>query len=51
MKSNYDIEYVKIDPNAKSPSFNLDKEKLKLRVPYKVQRDFTSTHKAVFKPF
>lgn len=48
IKSNYIDEYSRFDPNAKSQQFNLDKEKLKLKVPYKVSRDFTSTHKAEF---
>ncbi|CDW75311.1 UNKNOWN [Stylonychia lemnae] len=51
LKSNYIDEYSKFDPNAKSKEFNLDKEKLRLKVPYKVARDFTSTHQAEFKPF
>ena len=51
MRSNYDVEYSKFDPNAKSQIFNLDKERLNLKVPYKVQRDFTSTFQAEFKPF
>lgn len=51
IKSNYIDEYNRFDPNAKSQQFNLDKEKLKLKVPYKVSRDFTSTHKAEFQPF
>ncbi len=36
MKTNYEVEYSKFDPNAKSKEFNLDKERLKLKVPYKV---------------
>ena len=51
MKSNYISEFNKFDPNAKSPIFNLDSEKLKLKVPYNVPRDFTSTNKAVYRPF
>lgn len=43
MKSSYIQEYSKFDPNARANEFNLDKEKQKLRVPYKVPRDFTST--------
>jgi hypothetical protein len=51
MKSNYIAEYNKFDPNARSQIFNLDNEKLKVRVPYKVPRDFTSTNMAVFRPY
>lgn len=51
MKSNYVSEYNKFDPNAKQQIFNLDKEKLKLKVPYKVPRDFVSTNKAEFRPY
>jgi hypothetical protein len=36
MKSLYELEYNKFDPNAKSKVFNLDKERLNLKVPYKV---------------
>ncbi len=32
----YEQEYSKFDPNAKSKEFNLDKERLNLKVPYKV---------------
>lgn len=51
LTSNYYAEYNKFDPNAKSPIFNLDNEKLKVKVPYKVPRDFTSTSKAEYRPF
>lgn len=51
LKSNYIDNYSKFDPNAKSKEFNIDKERLLLKVPYKVSRDFTSTNKAEFKPF
>ena len=51
MKSNYIAEYNKFDPNARSQIFNLDNEKLKVRVPYKVPRDFTSTNMAEFRPY
>jgi hypothetical protein len=51
MKSNYNAEYNKFDPHAKSQIFNLDTEKLKCRVPYKVPRDFTSTNMAEYRPY
>lgn len=51
LKSGYQAEYHKFDPNAKSPIFNLDNEKLKLKIPYKVPRDFTSTSKAEYRPY
>lgn len=51
MKSNYLAEYNKFDPNAKSQEFILDKERLKVKVPYKVPRDFNTTYKYEFKPF
>ena len=51
MMSNYVQEYSQFDPNAKAKVFNLDKERLKLKVPYDVPRDFTSTNMAEFKPF
>ena len=48
LKSLYEQTYNKFDPNAKSKEFNLDKERLALKVPYNVSRDFTSTNKAVY---
>jgi hypothetical protein len=51
MKTNYLIEYSKFDPNAKSKIFNLDRERERLKVPYNVPRDFTSTNQAEYKPF
>lgn len=51
MASSYMKEYNKFDPNARPKEFNLDKEKIKLKQPYKVPRDFTSTNKAVYLPF
>jgi len=51
MKTIYEKEYSKFDPNAKSRCFNLDKEKLSLKVPYNVRRDFTSTYQSEFRPF
>ena len=44
MKSNYIQEYSQFDPNAKAKIFNLDQERLKVRQPYEVHRDFTSTN-------
>jgi hypothetical protein len=41
-------EYNGLDLNMKAKEFNLDKEKEKLKSPYKVPRDFTSTNKAVY---
>lgn len=51
MKSNYIEEYSQFDPNAKAKIFNIDIERSKLKVPYNVPRDFTSTNKAEYKPF
>ena len=51
LKSNYVAEYNKFDPNARSQPFNLDHEKLLVKVPYKVPRDFTSTNKAEYRPY
>lgn len=51
MRSNYNQEYSQFDPNAKAKIFNIDAERLKLKVPYNVPRDFTSTHKAEYKTF
>ena len=51
LRTNYIAEYNKFDPNAKSQIFNLDMEKMKLKIPYKVPRDFTSTQKAEFRPY
>lgn len=48
MKTLYELEYSKFDPHAKSKEFNLDKERLNLKVPYNVPRDFTSTNKAMY---
>jgi hypothetical protein len=48
MKSLYNAEYSKFDPNAKSQIFNIDKEKQNLKIPYKVQRDFVSNYKAFY---
>lgn len=51
LKSNYEAEYSKFDPKAKQDIFNLDKEKLKVRVPYKVPRDFVTTSQAEYRPY
>lgn len=51
LKTLYELEYSKFDPNARSKEFNLDKERQSLKVPYNVPRDFTSTNKAVYQPF
>ena len=51
LTTNYYADYNKFDPNAKSQIFNLDNEKLKVKLPYKVPRDFTSTNKAEFRPY
>lgn len=37
-------EFSKLDTSGKAEEFNLDKEKLKVKIPYKVMRDFTSTN-------
>mmetsp|Transcript_18314 Transcript_18314/g.17443 ORF Transcript_18314/g.17443 Transcript_18314/m.17443 type:complete len:84 (+) Transcript_18314:268-519(+) len=51
MKSKYIEAFQKIDSNQKTKIFNLDNERLKLKVPYKVKRDFVSTHQAEYKPY
>jgi hypothetical protein len=45
MKTLYEKEYTKIDPNAKSEIFNLDKVRLSLKTPYKAPGDFVSINK------
>jgi hypothetical protein len=44
MSSHYMAEFSTMNNSGKANEFNLDKEKLKCKIPYKVPRDFVSSH-------